>query len=196
MPRFFFHFRNGSKSLMDCEGVPCANVAAAHHEAWAIAREFAGRSGPGLAGPVLAAGWRDWSIDARDQRGRRVFMLSLDEAIVAANAWPGDAADRPPSRIVHLPAVRASRTHVEQTNRNRALANRTLALFDTHQYTRNGLRHEMRIAREAVRRAREAVARSRARPTENKLENKLEDKLGDKLGDKPENKLENKFDAM
>jgi hypothetical protein len=180
MPRFFFHFRNGSKSLMDCEGATCANAAAAQHEAWAIARELAS----------VAAGWRDWSIDARDERGRRAFTVSLDEAIAAANAWPGKVADRPPSRIVDLAAVRASRTHVEQTNRNRKLANRTLALVDTQQYARNGLRHEMRMAREAVRQAREAVARSRARPTETKLENKLEDKLEGKLENKPEDKLD------
>jgi hypothetical protein len=177
MPRFFFHFRNGSKSLMDCEGATCANAAAAQQEAWAIARELAGGSGPGLAGPGIAAGWREWSIDARDQRGRRVFMLSLDAAIAAANAWPGNVVDRPSSRVVELATVRASRTHVEQTNRKRRLVNRTMALFDARRYTLNGLRHEIRMAREAARQAREAVARSRARPMENRLEDTLENKL-------------------
>jgi hypothetical protein len=156
MPRFFFHFREGERSLMDREGETLDDVLGARGMALAIARDF--------IDPVRGAisrRWAGWSIDVRDQRGKRILLMPLEQAIRLPLGETPDRDGR--SRVVRLDARRPGRLLSVLTNQTRRLGRQASMVSDRQKYLVNRLGHEIGIARDVARQSHELLARSRAR---------------------------------
>ena len=75
MPRWYLHVHDGKDAILDPEGSELPDVAAAHEEALAAAREMVA---DGLRGGKNRAGWR---FEIFDQDGAPVLMVPFSEAI-------------------------------------------------------------------------------------------------------------------
>jgi hypothetical protein len=159
MPRFFFHFRKGRRSLSDRDGETFDDVAGAHGMALSIARDFVDRARGGIC-----RRWAGWSIDVRDQRGHRILLMPLEQVV---GLRPGEALDpdgRPSlPRVVQLDSRRSGRLLSVLSNQTRRLRRQASMVSDRQKYVVNRLDHEIGIAQEVARQSRELLARSRAR---------------------------------
>jgi len=157
MPRFYFHLRAADKSLMDCEGRVLPDVAAAREEALATVRDFF-QPAIGHVHPE----WEGWSIDACDERGRRVFAVAFADAPqLQALETQTSVAARPAPSIVFLDIERARREFSVTERRTRHLVHRALMLAERNHYEAKNLYLLMKSAERGRTRASELLQRSR-----------------------------------
>jgi hypothetical protein len=155
MPRFFFHFREARRSLMDCEGETLDDVSVARDAAFSIGRDFVDR-GRGS----ICRRWAGWSIDVRNQRGQRILLLPLEQVI---GVQPGEAPEpdgRSLPRVVQLDTRRPGPLLSVLTNQTRRLARQASTLSNRQRYAVSRLGHEIRIAQDVAGQSRELLAHS------------------------------------
>src|SRR5271169_6846422 len=138
MPRFFFHFRKGRRSLMDRDGETLQDDAGARAMALSIGRDFVDRALGRIAGR-----WAGWSIDVRDQHGRRILLMPLEQML---RVQPGEALDqdgKPSPRVVHLDMWRSGRVLSALINQTRRLGRQASMVSDRQRYVVSRLGHEI-----------------------------------------------------
>lgn len=79
MPRFYFHLRAGGTIHSDRQGSECADNAAAHAHAFAVARQLL-RNSNGAT--------RLWSLCVEDEQGRAAFDLFLADVAAQLDIVP------------------------------------------------------------------------------------------------------------
>jgi hypothetical protein len=157
MPRFFFHLRSATRSLLDCEGIVAADADGARREAMLTVQDFVQ---PSVGG--VHPEWEDWSIDARDERGRCIFSMRFADAaeLEQVDSPPG-SDEQAKAGIVHLDLERAKREFSSLENQTRDLVRRMSSLVHRYRYEANSLYTLMKQAVEARRQSQELLARSR-----------------------------------
>lgn len=156
MPHFFFHFRKGARSLLDREGETLDHVFAARCMALAIARDFVD---PALG--AVSRRWAGWSIDVRDQRGKRILLIPLEQVIRVTRGEPLDQDGTALPRVVRLDTRRPHPLLSALTNQTRHLRRQASMVSDRQRYVVKRLGHEIRMAQEVARQSHELLARSR-----------------------------------
>jgi len=156
MPRFYFHLRAANKSLMDCEGSVLPDADAARAEALATVRDFF------QPATGVDPDWEGWSMEACDERGRRVFAMAFaDAAKLEALDAPAAVAARATPSIVFLDFERARREFRSTERRTRDLVHRALMLAERNRYEAKGLYGLVKSAQSGRARANELLERSR-----------------------------------
>jgi hypothetical protein len=74
MPRYFFHFRDGSRSVVDHAGREFLNDAAARQEAMLTARDAVTGIRLGLRH------YGGWTLDVRDEADRQVYSVLIPKS--------------------------------------------------------------------------------------------------------------------
>jgi hypothetical protein len=163
MQRFFFHLRNAHQQLLDEEGVPLADAAAAREQTERVVRDFfqplLGRTDPR---------WEDWSIEVCDRHGYQTFRMAFADAGRNEDSPKVAGRIQDGKTVVDLNAVRLQRDLFERRRR----------LSELHQQSGNLIRHSrmlldcsryegahlysLRMRADEIRaRSRELMARSR-----------------------------------
>jgi hypothetical protein len=115
MPRYFFHFRCADQSITDSKGLTLEDASAASDEARRVAADLIDRA----SGRPYSK-WRNWRIEVSDSRGRRVFVLRLEQ-VADTGLFAGKVPGSEPQRVVHLDLVRNPRASTALSNRAREL---------------------------------------------------------------------------
>jgi hypothetical protein len=173
MPRYFFSFRRGPSSLIDCGSLLLADETAARAEMMRIARDFM-RPHAGRADPR----WKGCSIGARDQRGCTELNIALAEVdptfpqespLYRLNSEASRADEEPSgsASVIYLSPVDLHNHPAipeAQVVRNRALQLelRRNMLVDRLRYALLELQHQLRVARASVHQSRQLTRRSRS----------------------------------
>lgn len=75
MPRYYFHFRDGTRTVMDHAGRNLANDGAARQEALLTARD---------AVTGIQLGFRHyggWTLEVRDESGRIIHSMTIPKTV-------------------------------------------------------------------------------------------------------------------
>lgn len=101
MPRFFFHFSDGSRQFTDDGGIDLSGLRAARAHATSQVRELKAA----MCDPHIQD-LSDWSMSVADGRGRTVFVLGFDlkprpivplTPATPRRASPGTSPGQPPA---------------------------------------------------------------------------------------------------
>ena len=76
MPRYYFHFQDGSCRTSDAEGTVLPDAEAAWYQGVRRARDF-------IDSPA-ASGARGISLEVEDEEGMQLWLLSLDDLLRVA----------------------------------------------------------------------------------------------------------------